>query len=304
MKLTYQLFVLSSVLVIVGTSYAYAQYDNMQSGTMNNASMSGGSWSNNGTMMNEKNTSNSMMNNQNMSGAGWGSNNTVMNGESMMSSGMIDLSMASPVRGSSSAPVTIVEFGDYQCPKCDAWFKNEEPTIKANYIDTNKAKLYFVDFPFLGADSPVAAQAAYCAGDQGKYWEYHDYLYTNQQGVQSGWASASNLKSYAGTLGLDTTQFNSCLDSGKYADRISHNKDIGMSKGVQGTPAFFIIGSTGTMQEIMGPQPATAFSTAIDEVSTQATPEFGPIAALVLAIAIISIIVVSAKTGFRFTPKY
>ena len=280
---------LTSILLVTGFSYAYA--DTMQGS---------------GSMMHDKNMSSGSMMGNNMSGWGNGSmmNDNKMMANHMMMQGSIDLSMASPVRGSVSAPVTIVEFGDYQCPKCDAWFKNEEPTIKTNYIDTNKAKLYFVDFPFLGSDSPVAAQAAYCAGDQGKYWEYHDYLYTNQQGIQSGWASASNLKSYAGTLGLDTTQFNSCLDSGKYADKVSHNKDVGSSKGVQGTPAFFIIGSTGAMTEIMGPQPAAAFSTAIDQMSTQATPEFGPIAALVLAIAITSIIAVSTKTGFRFMPKY
>ncbi|MDE1863766.1 MAG: DsbA family protein, partial [Thaumarchaeota archaeon] len=80
--------------------------------------------------------------------------------------------------------------------------------------------------------------------------------------MQSGWASAENLKSYAVTIGLDSSKFNSCLDSGMYADRVSHNKDIGLSKGIQGTPAFFIVGSSGSMQEIMGPQPASAFSTA------------------------------------------
>ena len=290
MKPIYQIFVLSSIFVVLGTSYAYAQYDNNMPAN---------------SMMNEKNMSNgTMMNGGNMSGGGWGNNNTMMKNETMMMPSSIDLSMASPVEGSSSAPVTIVEFGDYQCPKCDAWFKNEEPTIKTNYIDTNKAKLYFVDFPFLGPDSTVAAQAVYCAGDQGKYWQYHDYLYANQQGVQSGWASATNLKSYAGTLGLDTTQFGSCLDSGKYASQVSHNKQVGAAAGVQGTPAFFIIGPTGKSQEIVGPQPAATFSTVIDPMITQATPEFGPIAALVLAIAIISIIAVSAKTGLTFIPRY
>jgi predicted secreted protein with PEFG-CTERM motif len=302
MKQIHQLFVLSSILLIVSTSYAYA--DTMQSNNNMNNSMSGGGWGNNSTMMNEKGmSSGAMMNNGNMSGS-WGSNGTMMKGDGMMSSGMIDLSMASPVRGSSSAPVTIVEFGDYQCPKCDAWFKNEEPTIKTNYIDTNKAKLYFVDFPFLGADSPVAAQAAYCAGDQGKYWEYHDYLYNNQGNIQSGWASSTNLKSYASTLGLDTNQFNSCLDSGKYADKVSHNKQVGASEGVQGTPAFFIVGPAGTMQEIVGPQPAAVFSNVIDQMSAQTTPEFGPIAAIVLAIATSTIVIISAKTGRRIVPRY
>ncbi|MGI0075546.1 MAG: DsbA family protein, partial [Nitrosotalea sp.] len=279
-----------------GFSYAYA--DTMMDNNMSNSSM----------MMHGKNMSSGSMMGNNMSGWGNGSmmhDDKMMSNDHMMMSGSIDLSMASPVLGSSSAPVTIVEFGDYQCPECDAWFKNVEPTIKANYIDTNKAKLYFVDFTFIGPDSPGAAQAAYCAGDQGKYWQYHDYLYTNQGAIQNGWASSNNLKSYATTLGLDGNQFNACLDSGKYANAVSHNKDMGSSKGVQGTPTFFIIGSTGAMTEIVGPQPASVFAATIDQASTQAVPEFGSsMASLILVISIVSIIAVSAKTGLRIIPKH
>ncbi|MDE1843697.1 MAG: thioredoxin domain-containing protein [Thaumarchaeota archaeon] len=274
-----------SVFVIAGTSYAFAQ-------TMQ------------GSMpANENNVVNNNMKNDSMSGnmSNW-ENGTMANGGSVMASGNIDLSKASPVLGSPSAPVTIIEFGDYQCPKCDAWFRNEEPTIKADYVDTNKAKLYFVDFPFLGADSPIAAQAAYCAGDQGKYWKYHDYLYFNQGPIQSGWASADSLKSYAVTLGLDTSKFNSCLDSGKYAGTVAHNKDIGLSKGIDGTPAFFIVSPSGSVQEILGPQPASVFSSTIDQISTQSVPEFGSIAALILVVSLASIIAVSAKTRLRFIP--
>jgi predicted secreted protein with PEFG-CTERM motif len=295
MRVTISLLVVLS-FVLAGTSYAFA--DTMQgSGSMS---------MHDSTMMNGSQMAGSSdkdMMNGNMSSAGWGSNGTMMKGENMMPGGTIDLSMASPVEGSPSAPVTIVEFGDYQCPECDSWFKNQEPTIKSNYIDTQKAKLYFVDFPWAGSDSISAAEASYCAGDQGKYWEYHNYLYQQQAGIQTGWASPSNLKPYATTLGLDSNQFNTCLDSGKYADRVSHNKDVGTSKGVQGTPTFFIMGSTGAMQEITGPQPASVFSTVIDQMSAQTTPEFGPIAVLVLAIAIVSIIAVSAKTGLRFIPR-
>lgn len=209
--------------------------------------------------------------------------------------GGIDISMASPVKGSPNAPVTIIEFGDYQCPHCDAWFKNEEPVIQSSYIDTDKAKLYFVDIPYLGPDSALAAQATYCAADQGKYWQYHDTLYTNQGGVQSGWASSGSLKQFASTLGLDTTAFNTCLDSGKYADRVSHNKDVATSAGVQGTPTFLIVGPNGTTNKIEGGQPASVFSTVIDSMYTQTIPEFGPVAAIVLAIAISSIVVISIK---------
>jgi len=277
--------IMFSVFVIAGTSYTFAQ------------TMQGSMPANESKMTNDSMKNNSMSGNM----SNWGNGN-MMNEGAMTASGNIDLSKASPVLGSPSAPVTIIEFGDYQCPKCDAWFKNEEPTIKANYIDTNKAKLYFVDFPFLGADSPVAAQAAYCAGDQGKYWEYHDYLYSNQGAIQSGWASANNLKSYATILGLDASKFSSCLDSSKYADSVAHNKDIGSSEGIQGTPAFFIVSSSGSMQEIMGPQPAAVFSSTIDQIGTQPVPEFGSIAVLILVISIVSIIAVSAKTGLRFIP--
>jgi len=258
------------------------------------SSMSVGSMTHDDNMSNYSMTNDKMM--DNMSGSGWGNNGTMMKGENMMmANGKIDLSMSSPVLGS-SAKVTIVEFGDYQCPECDQWFKNEEPTIKANYIDTNKAMLYFLDFPWAGADSISAAEASYCAGDQGKYWEYHDYLYQNQGAIQSGWASSSNLKADAATLGLDVNQFNSCLDSGKYADRVSHNKAVGTSLGIQGTPAFFIIGTNGTTQEIVGAQPASVFSSVIDQFSANAVPEFGSLAAIVLVIAVVSTIAVSKTT--------
>jgi predicted secreted protein with PEFG-CTERM motif len=291
MKVTISLLVVLS-FALAGTSYAFA--DTMQG----NGSMP----MHDSTMMNSSEMAGSSdkdMMSGNMSSTGWGNDGTMMKGENMMAGETIDLSMSSPVEGSPSAPVTIVEFGDYQCPECDAWFKNQEPAIKSNYIDTQKAKLYFVDFPWAGSDSISAAEASYCAGDQGKYWEYHNHLYQQQAGIQTGWANPSNLKSYATTLGLDSNQFNTCLDSGKYADRVSHNKDVGISKGVQGTPAYFIIGSTGSMQEITGPQPASVFSTVIDQMSVQAIPEFGPIASLVLVISIVSIIAISSKTGLR-----
>ncbi len=250
----------------------------------------------NGTMMHDSAMSGNMSGN-------WG-NSSMMHDDSMMKSGSmmshekIDTSMAAPLMGSVGAKVTIVEFGDYQCPKCDQWFKNEESTIKANYIDTNKANLYFMDFPFIGTDSPIAAQAAYCAGDQGKYLEYHDYLYQNQGAIQSGWASTSNLKSIATTIGLDSNQFSSCLDSGKYADRVSHNKAVGTSLGVKETPTFFILAPDGTTTEIDGPQPAAVFADTIDKISTSAVPEFGTLAPIVLVIAIVSIIAVF-KTGLQ-----
>jgi len=181
--------------------------------------------------------------------------------------GKIDVSMSSPIEGSEDAPVTIIEFGDFQCPKCDQWFQNEKPTIKNEYVDTGKANLYFVDFTFLGDDSITAANASYCAEDQGKYWEFHSHLYSNQGGINEGWASSSNLKMFASDVGLDVVAFDECLDSGKYDDRVAYNTSIGASHGVEGTPAFFIVNNfDGTTERIDGPQPSDIFAGVINDM--------------------------------------
>lgn len=185
----------------------------------------------------------------------------------MMSVGGIDISMAAPFEGSPDAPVTIIEFGDYQCPKCDQWFLNEKPTVTKDLLETGKAKLYFLDFTFLGDDSVSAAQAAHCAGDQDMYPEYHSILYSNQGGISDGWASVASLKDFASEIGLDTDMFNECLDSGKYADRVSHNTEVGASAGVKGTPTFFIVGADGSTKRIDGPQPSTIFMSTVSELS-------------------------------------
>ena len=181
--------------------------------------------------------------------------------------GGIDLSMAAPVEGDEDAPITIIEFGDYQCPKCKAWFQNEKSKITSNYITKGIAKLYFLDSAWLGDDSITAAQAAYCADDQGKFIEYHSTLYNNQAEIQDGWANMDALKQFAKDLELDTEMFNQCLDSGTYADRISHNTEVGASLGVVGTPYFFIVGPEGDIKKIAGPQPSIVFDAAINSLS-------------------------------------
>lgn len=179
--------------------------------------------------------------------------------------GGVDISMASPIQGSADAKLTIIEFGDYQCPKCYSWFTKEKPTIESQYITPGKANLIFVDLSFLGADSDSAVIASYCADEQGKYWQYHNKLYSSQGGIGSGWASTENLKKFATDLGLDLTQFNSCLDSGKYSDRIKHNLSVASSAGAQGTPTFLIVGPNGETEKISGSQPASVFSGVIDK---------------------------------------
>ena len=179
--------------------------------------------------------------------------------------GTISTAMGSPILGDPSAPITIVEFGDYQCEQCYAWFHETKPAIVQNYIDTGKANLVFVDLAFLGRDSPKAAQASYCAEDQGMYWEYHDILYNSQESVDSGWANSERLKAFAFSLDLDMTLFESCLDSEKYSKRVQYNIQQARNNGVKGTPGFFIVGPN-EQQKIGGAQPFSVFKNILDSM--------------------------------------
>jgi len=177
----------------------------------------------------------------------------------------VNLENGSPVLGSESAPVTIVEFGDYQCEACYHWFHNTRSTLIDNYIETGKAKLVFVDLPFLGRDSPKAAQASYCAEDQGKYWEYHTILYTFQDGPpDSGWADRDRLNSFAFSLDMDIDEFNDCMDSSKYKIRVKANYDEAVKNGVQSTPTFIIISQDGMTKKFSGAQPYSVFAATIE----------------------------------------
>ncbi len=180
--------------------------------------------------------------------------------------GTISTAMGSPILGNLDAPVTIVEFGDYQCHQCYNWFHNTKPLIKDNYIESGKANLIFVDLAFLGRDSPKAAQATYCAEDQGMYWQYHEILYNNQESqIDGGWANTERLKAFAFSLGLDMELFNSCLDSGKYSKRVQFNMVEATKEGANATPTFVIVGSE-SQQKIIGAQPYSVFQQVLDSM--------------------------------------
>jgi protein-disulfide isomerase len=178
--------------------------------------------------------------------------------------GTISTAMGSPILGDPSAPITIVEFGDYQCHQCYNWFHNTKPAIFQEYIETGKVNLVFVDLAFLGRDSPKAAQATYCAEDQEMYWEYHDVLYTSQEPkIDSGWVNNERLKAFAFNMGLDMELFDSCLDSGKYSKRVQYNIQQARDHGVRGTPGFFIVGPDG-QEQLGGAQPFSVFKQILD----------------------------------------
>jgi len=182
-------------------------------------------------------------------------------------SSLVNLENGSPPLGLESAPITIVEFGDYQCEACYHWFHNTRSTIIDNYIETGKAKLVFVDLPFLGRDSPIAAQASYCAEDQGKYWKYHSMLYNFQEGApDSGWADRDRLNSFAFTLNMNMDEFNDCMDSSKYKIRVKANYNEAVKQGAQATPTFIIISQDGTMEKFSGAQPYSVFAATIESM--------------------------------------
>ena len=180
---------------------------------------------------------------------------------------LLNLENGSPALGPESAPITIVEFGDYQCEACYAWFHNTRDTLIDNYIETGKAKLIFVDLAFLGRDSPKAAQASYCAEDQGQYWEYHTMLYTFQDGhPDSGWADRDRLNSFAFSLDMNIDEFNDCMDSSKYQKRVKANYDEAVKNDIQSTPTFIIISEDGKKKQFSGAQPYSVFSATIESM--------------------------------------
>jgi len=176
----------------------------------------------------------------------------------------INLTSGSPVLGSASAPITIVEFGDYQCEACYHWYHNTRADIIDNYIETGKVNLVFMDLPFLGRDSITAAQATYCADDQGKYWEYHETLYNFQEAIDNGWASKDRLVSFAFDLDMNMDEFNDCMDSSKYAKRVKANYDESQRFGAEATPTFLIISPDGAVKKITSAQPYSVFSQVIE----------------------------------------
>lgn len=196
-------------------------------------------------------------------------NDTSSNINSQNTSLLLDTSKGSPLLGSESAPVTIIEFGDYQCPFCRKWNQDTKPALEKNYIDTGKVKLIYVDFPIIGPDSIKVHAGSYCAAEQNLYWQYHEYLYKNQGHENGGWANSSNLKSLvSGISGLDAKAFGECLDSGKYENRVLENKNIASQSGARSTPSFIVIGPDGKATPISGAQPYNVFQMTIDEKLT------------------------------------
>jgi protein-disulfide isomerase len=171
----------------------------------------------------------------------------------------VNLAATDPAVGAASAPVTLVEFSDFQCPFC----QRVEPTLKQlrdKYGD--KLRIVWKDFPLtqIHPQAFKAGEAGHCAGEQGKFWEYHDRLFANQQALQP-----ADLKKHAADLGLNAAAFATCLDSSKFGERVRDGVSQGTSLGVNSTPTIFING-----RRLSGAQPLEVFVAAIDEELSRA----------------------------------
>jgi protein-disulfide isomerase len=184
--------------------------------------------------------------------------------------------------GDPNAPIKIEEFADFQCPYCEQFHTGTEPLLRQYYIDTGKVHFVFRSMGNFVSDniarvkgasakteSRDAALAAYCAGDQDKFWDMHAHLFANVIGEDAGSFTDRRLKAIAEVAGLDTTAFNSCYDSGKYLDRVQQDFEDGQAANINGTPGFLVSytvnGETKT-KLIEGAQPFSTFQTELEAI--------------------------------------
>ena len=194
-------------------------------------------------------------NNNNLAAIGAGGNATSTGDVSKLESRDVIL-------GSPNAPVTFIGYGDYQCTFCGKFFSEAEPLLVANYVKTNKMRMIFRNFQFLGLESVAAAVSAECAKDQSKFWAYHDALYSAE--VADGRENNGNLTrdlfiKLAGNVGMDTKAFADCVDSGKYVNQVNNDTVDAGALGVNSTPTAYVNG-----RQFLGALPYQQYAAVID----------------------------------------
>lgn len=173
-----------------------------------------------------------------------------------------DVSDRDVILGEANAPVTLIEYGDYQCPFCARFFLQTEPLLRDEYIKTGKVRMVYRNLAFLGQESVDAAEATECAKDQGKFWQYHDALYTAEHADDvegNGNLNRALFLKLAGEAKLDTGAFTECYDSGKYESVVNKQTQDAQSIGVNSTPTTFVNG-----EKVLGAQPYATFTALID----------------------------------------
>jgi protein-disulfide isomerase len=180
----------------------------------------------------------------------------------------VSIGKENPVLGAADAPVTVVEFTDYQCPFCKRFIQSTFPVLKHDFIDTGKVRWIVHDLPLgFHPNAHKAAQAAHCAGDQGKYWQMRDILFRNNANL-----GIEKLPGYAREIGLDGSAFDACLSSDRHQAQIEQDAQAANRIKITGTPSFIIgktAGDTVSGQLVIGAQPTTIFTAGIQRVLDQ-----------------------------------
>jgi len=171
----------------------------------------------------------------------------------------------SPKIGLSTAPVSIVEFGDYQCTFCYKFHQSTLSDIKIEYIDTGKVNYVYRDFPLNGPNSVLAAEASYCADEQNKYWQYHNIIFKNWAGENTGWVNMNSLVEFAVQANLDIPEFRNCLNEHKYYEKVTDNENYARQIGINATPTFLIFDDKQLIR-IIGAQQLDKFQNALNQL--------------------------------------
>tara|TARA_B100000029_G_C17548156_1_gene949191 strand:- start:343 stop:990 length:648 start_codon:yes stop_codon:yes gene_type:complete len=169
------------------------------------------------------------------------------------------------ILGDPNAKITIVEFGDYQCTFCYKFHKDTMGKIYEKYIDGGNVNLVYRDFPLNGEPSIMAAEASYCAQKQGKFWEYHNTLFDNWEGENTGWITQNTLLMFANDSGLNIVDYNTCMKNSEFRQKVLNNEEFARGIGIDATPSFLIFDGD-EVYRIIGAQPFEKFEQVFQEL--------------------------------------
>ena len=171
------------------------------------------------------------------------------------------------ILGDPNAKITVVEFGDYQCTFCYKFHQDTMKKIDDNYISSGKVNFVYKDFPLNGEASKIAAEASYCAQKQGKFWQYHNIVFDNWNGENTGWVTKNALLEFAKYSELDIEEFNTCMNNSEYKEKVLQNEQFAREINIDATPSFLIF-SENEVYRIIGAQPFERFEQVFEELGS------------------------------------
>ena len=184
---------------------------------------------------------------------------TILNKENLL--------VGSTVLGNQNAKITVVEFGDYQCTFCYKFHNDVMKKINEKYIKSGDVNFVYKDFPLNGKSSILASEASYCAQQQDRFWAYHDMLYENWGGENTGWITQEALTDFAKKIGLNLEKFNSCMKNSEFQQKVLNNERFAKEININATPSFLIFNDN-EVYRIIGSQPFEKFELIFQELRT------------------------------------